>query len=133
MAEHEQTVNAGEQVSNTPSGIGLSPEAQFRNLNARIEALTDQVSRLATPPTFRIADMVQLGIIVIGLIIAMFTALGLSSRIDDVGKTQTAAESRVTAAVTATETRITTRLDKLNDRVTAIGERTANIEGQKAR
>ncbi len=132
MGEQDQQVNTGEQVSNTPAGIGLPPEAEFRNINARLDQLADQVSRLSDPPTFRLADMIQLGVIIIGLAIALITAFGLNERISDLSKGQQAAETRITTGVGATEGRLSARLEKLSDQVTNVSQRTANLEGQRS-
>lgn len=125
--------NPGQQPTNTPSNMGLSQDAQFRTLSARIDALTDELSKQAKPTAFRLADYIQLAVIVVGFVVALFTAFGLSSRLDDLRGTQTATESRVSAQITAAEVRITTRLDKLNDQFIRINERTSTIEGQQQR
>jgi hypothetical protein len=63
------------------------------------------------------------------MIVATLSALGLNSRIDDLSKAQTAAESRLSTSITATETRLSGRLDKLSDQFTKVDERTATLEG----
>src|SRR5580704_9346646 len=79
MAEQpEKPVNAGEEVTNPPSSLPLKPEDQFRLINQKLADFSDKLSRVAEPPQFRLADMIQLGVIVIGFIIAIFTAFNLS-------------------------------------------------------
>jgi len=122
MAERSDgPVDAGEQVGAPPTGLGVSPEAQYRMLAARLEELGAEVSKLAKPPTFRVADMLEIAGIVIGVGVALFAAFGLNERIGDLGRDQAAAELRITS-----------RLDRLSDQVTQLDERTSRLEGQKA-
>jgi len=121
MAEvAEQPVNAGEQIGAPPTGLGVPPEAQYRMLAARLEEVAREVKGLAKPATFRIADMLEIAGIVIGVGVALFAAFGLNERIGDLSKGQAAAELR-----------ITTRLDRLSDQVIQLDERTSRLEGQK--
>ena len=128
MAEQDPT-NVGEQASNTPTGIGLSPDAQFRTLSKRMDDLATEVRAMPKPASFRLADGLQLAAIGVALLIAVFTAFGLSTRIDDVKTGQTGAESRINGQITSSEQRVTTRLDKLNDQFINLDERTATVEG----
>jgi hypothetical protein len=131
MAEREEIVGTGEQITTTPN-LPLAPEAQFRNVNARLEELAKEIGRVSKPPTFRLADMVQLGVIVLGLAVAMITAFGLNERINDLSAGQTAAEMRLRTDISATENRLGSRLEKLSDQFTKIDERTSTIEGQRS-
>jgi|HubBroStandDraft_6_1064221.scaffolds.fasta_scaffold202639_2 hypothetical protein len=132
MAEQpEKPVNAGEEVTNPPSSLPLKPEDQFRLINQKLADFSDKLSRVAEPPQFRLADMIQLGVIVIGFIIAIFTAFNLSERISDVRADQAAMERRIIDNMSAAETRISPKLDKLNDLYIAIIERISRLEGAK--
>jgi len=75
--------------------------------------------------------MVQLGVIVVGLAVALITAFGLNERITDLKGDQAAAEARLDASITASEGRLNSRLDKLSDQFTRLDERTSTLEGQK--
>ena len=132
MADPAQPVNTGEEISNAPpSSLGLDPQAQFRTLSKRVEELTDEISRLEKPKNFRLADILQIGAVVIAVLVAIFTAFGLNNRIDDLVKGQGAAEARISSQITASESRLGSRIDRLDDRLTKVGERTATIEGAK--
>lgn len=124
-------VNAGEATTNTPSSLNLDENAQFRNLNKRLDELADQVSRIAKPKEFRLADIIQLSVIVAAFLVAVLTAMGLKDRIDDLAKSQSATEARVSSQVSAGEGRIDTKLDRLDDRFTRLDERTATLEGAR--
>jgi hypothetical protein len=126
-------VNVGEEATTTSTtNILLSPESQFRNINQRLNNLSEQVRRIASPPTFRVADVVNLLVIVIGLVIAGFTAFGLSERITDLNGSLAEAERRVTAAINGTELRLQSKLDKLSDQFISMDERTSSLEGGKS-
>jgi hypothetical protein len=129
----DEPVNAGEQVGAPPTGIGVSPEAQYRMLAARLEEVASEVGKVAKPPTFRMSDMLELGAIAIGIAVALISAFSLNERISDLSQQQTAAEQRINASVTAAEQRVTSRLDKLSDQFTELNERTAKMEGAKGR
>jgi hypothetical protein len=132
MAEpNEIAVNAGEQVTNTsPTTLALKPEDQFRLINQRLDVLTGELTKLAAPPQFRLADGVQVGVIVLGLIVAGFTAFGLSERISDTKADVASAETRIKDSVNALEVRLGTRLEKLSDQFNSMNERAARLEGQ---
>jgi hypothetical protein len=83
-------------------------------------------------PTFRLADIIKLVVVVIGLAIALISAFGLNERINDLSAGQAAAESRVSANISATENRLGSRLDKLSDQFTRVDERTSTLEGQRS-
>jgi len=129
-APTEAPINAGEEIVNNPTGIGLDPDAQFRTLSARLEEVAKQVAKIE-PKTFRLADVINLAVIFIALIVAIFTAIGIKDRIDDLGKVQASSELRVTGQLTATENRLSARMEKLDDRFTRLDERTATIEGMQ--
>ena len=131
MAEREEIVGTGEQITITPN-LPLAPEAQFRNVNSRLDELAKEIGRVSKPPTFRLADMIQLGVIVVGLAIALITAFGLNERINDLSTQQAAAESRLSANISATENRLGSKLDKLSDQFTKVDERTSTLEGQSS-
>jgi hypothetical protein len=134
MGDPEPTaVNVGEEVTTTSTAnMPLSAEAQFRNINQRLTNLDAQVNKIAAPPTFRVADVVNLLVIVIGLIIAGLTAFGLTERITDLNGGLTEAEKRVTAAMTGMELRLQSKLEKLSDQFISMDERTSRLEGGKA-
>lgn len=113
-------VNAGEQVGGPPTGLAVSADAQYRMLAARLEEVASEVGKLAKPPAFRIADMLEIAGIVIGVGVALIAAFGLNERIGDLSRDQAAAELRVTS-----------RLDRLSDQVIQLDERTSRLEGQK--
>ncbi|HET9510624.1 MAG TPA: hypothetical protein VFO80_05685 [Sphingomonas sp.] len=134
MARRPTSANSGDEATNAPpSDIGLDDAAQFRTLSARIDELTKQVSKIEKPNGFRLADFIQLGIIIVGLLIAIFSAFGLKDRIDDLVKAQSSVETRISAQISASETRTGARIDRIEDRLTKIGERTATIEGGRSR
>lgn len=131
MAEKaEDVVVAGEQITTPHAALPLKPEEQFRLLNQRLDTLADQVSRVHKPPQFRLADGVELAVILIGLIIAGFTAFGLNDRINDVSTHQSDGERRIEAHMDAMETRMGTKIDKLGDQFTRMDERTSTLEGK---
>jgi hypothetical protein len=132
MAEKPEIVNAGEQITTPPSAIPLKSEEQFRLINQRLDTLAGEIEKIAKPPTFRVADVVQILAVVIGLVVAGFTAFGLSERISDVGRHQDDAERRIDASMNAMELRIQAKLEKLNDQFTSMDERTSRIEGAKS-
>lgn len=122
MAENaNEPVNAGEQVGAPPTGLGVSSEAQYRMLAARLEEMAGEVSKLASPPTFRVADMLEIAGIVIGVGVTLIAAFGLNERISDLSREQAAAELRITS-----------RLDHLSEQVIQLDERASRLEGQKA-
>jgi len=131
MAERAEPpiVNAGEQITTPPASLPLKPDEQFRLINQRIDALSAEISKIAKPPTFRVADVVQVLAIVLGLAL---TAFGLSERIADLSTHQADAERRLDASMNAAELRLGTKLDKLADQFTSMDERTARIEGERA-
>lgn len=61
---------AGEEVTTPTSSLPLRPEDQFRLLNSRLDKLADELSRVAKPAQFRLADAIQLIAIVLGVLIA---------------------------------------------------------------
>jgi hypothetical protein len=133
MAESEtQPVNAGEQITDTSTNLALSPEAQFRNVNKRIEELSAKIDGLAKPPAFRAADIISLLAIVIGFSAAAFTGLGLAQRISDLNTNQGQAEQRISSGINATELRLQAKIDKLNDQFLSINERLSRMEGADA-
>jgi uncharacterized coiled-coil protein SlyX len=133
MAESDnQPVNAGEQITDTSTNLALSPEAQFRNVNKRLEELAKAMASVEKPPVFRIADIISLLVIVSGLAAAVFTALGLSQRISDLNINQGQAEQRISAGISATELRVQSKIDKLSDQFTSMNERLSHIEGADA-
>lgn len=132
MAERaEDPVNAGEQVGAPPTGLGVSAETQYRMLAARLEEVAGELARVAKPPTFRTADMLELAAIAIGVAVALISAFSLNERIDDLNKAQSAAELRLSASIAASEARVTGRLDKLDDQFTRLDERASALEGPK--
>src|ERR1017187_4822791 len=78
MVDDSASVNAGEQITDSPANLPVTQEAQFRVVNQRLDVLSKEFEKLSKPPTFRIADVVSLLVIVIGLAATAFTALGLS-------------------------------------------------------
>jgi len=133
MADKAETVViAGEQVTTPPSALPLKPEEQFRMVNQRLDQLAGEISRVAKPPQFRLADVVQLLVIVAGMIVAGFTALGLSQRISDGRTDQAASELRIKDSLSAVESRLGTKLDKLSDQFSAMSDRTSRLEGAAA-
>lgn len=131
MAKPENPINAADANTNSPPGIGLSPDAQFRTLSARLEEVASEVSKLAKPKEFRLADLMSLAMIIIGLAVAFFTAMGLKDRIDDLVKAEMGSETRITGQVTASEARVNAKLDRMDDRFTRLDERTATLEGAR--
>jgi hypothetical protein len=128
----ELPVNSGDQVSDTPSILPVAPEAQFRVINQRLDALATEMGKIAKPPTFRVADVVQLLVIVVGIVIAGIAGFGLSERITDFGGNLAEAERRVNASMSAMELRLQAKLDKLSDQFTSMDERASRLEGEKA-
>jgi hypothetical protein len=129
MVDNNAPVNTGEQVIDTPANLPVSQEAQFRLVNQRLDDLSKDFEKLAKPPTFRIADVVSLLVIVLGLAAAGFTALGLSDRISDLNANIAHAELRLNSSISATELRLQAQLDKLGAQLTSIDERLSRIEG----
>jgi uncharacterized coiled-coil protein SlyX len=133
MADQPDTaVNSGEQSTSTSSNLPISQEAQFRVINQRLDTLTTQLGQVAKPPHFRLAEVIELSVIVIGLVVAGFTALGLNERITDVSNNLAAAEQRLTASMNAMELRLQNKLDKLSEQFTTMDERISRIEGQNS-
>jgi hypothetical protein len=130
MADKAETVAvAGEQVTNPPSALPFKPDEQFRMINQRLETLADQLSRVAKPAQFRLADALNLLAIMIGLVVAGIAAFGLSERISDGRTDQAASELRIKDSVGALEVRLGTKLDKLSDQFSAMSDRTSRLEG----
>jgi hypothetical protein len=127
-----KVVNAGEQITTPPSPLPLKPDEQFRMINQRIDALSADIGKIAKPPPFNLANVVQILAIVLGFVVTVYTALGLSERISDVSTHQADAERRIEATVGASELRLATKLDKLNDQFTSMDERTSRIEGEQS-
>jgi hypothetical protein len=133
MAEKlEAVVNTGEEVTNAPSSLPLKSDDQFRLLNQRLDNLRDELSRVAKPPQFRLADVMQLIAIVVGVLIALVGAFSLSERISDVRADQSAAERRLTDNVNAAELRLSSKLEKLSEQFSSMDERISRLEGQKS-
>jgi len=133
MAESEKVdavVNAGEQVSVPVSALPLKPDEQFRLVNQRLDNLKDELSRVSKPPQFRLADGVELATIILALIVAWFTAMGLNDRISDVNAHQAETERRLESHMDAMETRLGQKMDKLGDQFTRMDERTSTLEGK---
>jgi hypothetical protein len=101
-------------------------------INQRIDALSADIGKIAKPPPFNLANVVQILAIVLGFVVTVYTALGLSERISDVSTHQADAERRIEATVGASELRLATKLDKLNDQFTSMDERTSRIEGEQS-
>lgn len=129
MADKADIVNAGEQITATPSALPLKSDEQFRLVNQRLDKLAGEVEKISKPPHFTVANVVELLVIVIGLVV---TGFGLSERISDVSKHQDDVERRLDTSISAAEQRINTRLDKMNDQFTTLDERTSRLEGEKA-
>jgi hypothetical protein len=133
MAEKSETVvNAGEQISAPPVPLPLKHEEQFRLINQRLDKLNNDIEKIAKPPTFRIADIVQVLAIVVGLVITGIAAFGLTERISDLGIHQADAERRLDATMNATEVRLGAKVEKLSDQFTTMDERTSRLEGEKS-
>lgn len=130
MGDSQNATNAGEQVANSPTGLGLSSEAQFRTLSQRIDTLTAEIAKAHKPPTFRLADSIEIIGIIIGLIVGGLTAFGLSERINDVNAHQADAERRLESRMDGIENRIGNKIDKLSDQFTKMDERTSTLEGK---
>ena len=132
MVEHSETpVNAGEQVTNAPSSLPFKPEDQFRLVNQRLDNLATEIGRISKPAQFRMADLLTVGTVVIGFILAFLTASGLDKRIDNMRVDQAAAERRLSEGNAAMELRLGAKLEKLSDQFSAFAERIARIEGEK--
>jgi hypothetical protein len=131
VEQSEMPVNAGEQVTNAPSSLPLKPDDQFRLINQRLDVWRDELGRVAKPPQFRLADVIQLVVIFIGFLVAILGAFNLSERISDVRADQAAMERRIIDNMSAAETRIIPKLEKLNDLYTSMIERISRIEGSK--
>lgn len=127
----ETPVNAGEQITNAPSSLPLKPDDQFRLINQRLENLAGEMSRVAKPPQIRLADVLTIIGVIIGIGVAAVGAFGLSERISDLRADQAATERRVTEAVSAAENRITAKQDKQGDQLSAIADRLSHLEGQQ--
>ena len=134
MAEPAHPVNSGEEATNAPpaTDIGLDAASQFRILSQRIEDLAREIGRIQVPAKPKWPELVQLPMIMVALLVAIYTAFGLSNRIDDLVKAQTATETRLAVQITATETRINGRVDRLDDRIARIGDRAATLEGARS-
>lgn len=132
MAEKPDVVNAGEQISPTPSALPLKPDEQFRLINQRLDKVANEIEHAAKPPQFRLADVINLVAIIIGLGLAGLAAFGLNERMSEVSKHQDATEHRLDGTMNAMEQRLGGRLDKLSDQFTAMDERTSRIEGERS-
>jgi hypothetical protein len=123
-------MNAGEQPANAPASLPLKTEDQFRLINQRLDILSATITGMAKPPQFRLADALQLGVIVVGLIVAGFTALGVNDRVSDIKADLAGSELRIKDNATGLENRLGIKLDKLSDQFSAMDERTSHLEGQ---
>jgi hypothetical protein len=133
MADKAETVAvAGEQVTNPPSALPFKPDEQFRLVNQRLDTLADELSRVAKPPQFRLADVLNFLVIIVGIAVAGITAFGLRERISDGRTDQAASELRIKDSVNALEIRLGTKLDKLSDQFSAMSDRTSRLEGAAA-
>lgn len=131
MADPDRDVNAGEENTNTPANLRLSPEDQFRALSRRIEDLATEVGRVAKPPTIRGMDIVQIIIIVMGFVAAAITGYGLDTRVSDLRTDVAAAEQRLATAIKDVEARLTAKADKAAGQAEKIDERLSRIEGAR--
>jgi hypothetical protein len=130
MADKAETVVvAGEQVTNPPSALPFKPDEQFRLVNQRLDTLADELSRVAKPAQFRLADVLNLLVIIVGFAVAGIAAFGLSERISDGRTDQAASELRIKDSVNALEIRLGTKLDKLSDQFSSMSDRTSRLEG----
>lgn len=120
MADPDQTVATGDEIASTTSSIGLSRDAEFRTLSARLDEVTRQVSLIAKPKAFRAADVLTLVAIAAALFVSVFTALGLRDRIGDLVTAQTSSDTRLSGQINSSEVRLTARLDRLDDRITSL-------------
>ncbi|MGO9991137.1 MAG: hypothetical protein ACLPTF_01300 [Steroidobacteraceae bacterium] len=132
MAEKQDIANAGDQIGVPPPALPLKPEDQFRLVNQRLDKLTGELEKVSKPPTFRTADVINLIVIVIGVMVALISAFGLSERISELSKHASDAEGRLGQQLSASEQRVTQRLDKLSEQFTALDERTSRIEGAQS-
>jgi hypothetical protein len=133
MADKAETVvNAGDQITTPPSALPLKPDEQFRLINQRLDKLAGDFDKIAKPPTFRIADIVQVLAIVVGLVITGIAAFGLSERISDLSVHQADSERRLDATMNATEIRLGAKVEKLSDQFMSMDERTSRLEGEKS-
>jgi hypothetical protein len=130
MAEKTTDIaNAGEQITTPPTAISLKPDDQFRMINQRLDTLAGDLSRVAKPPQFRLADVFNLLAIIVGFVVAGIAAFGLGERISDGRTDQAASELRIKDSVGALEVRLGTKLDKLSDQFSAMSDRTSRLEG----
>jgi len=106
MAEKTDPVEAGEQVRVAASAL---------------PSKSDQ--------PFRLADIVNLAAIVVGLIVAIFTSLGLCEHISELDQRINALEQRVESRVEMLSHRLDSVSDRLSDQIRGIDERLSRIEG----
>jgi hypothetical protein len=132
VEKSDAIVNAGEQITAPPAPLPLKQEEQFRLINQRLDKLAGDIDKIAKPPTFRIADIVQVLAIVVGLVITGIAAFGLSERISDLGIHQADSERRLDATMNATEVRLGAKVEKLSDQFTSMDERTSRLEGERS-
>jgi hypothetical protein len=132
MAEKPEVVNAGEQISTPPPALPLKTDEQFRLINQRLDRLAGEVERVSKPPHFRIADVIELVAIVVGLAFTGIAAFQLGDRISELSRHQDQAEQRLDQGMIAMEQRLGSKLDRLSDQFTSMDERTARLEGEKS-
>ena len=101
-------------------------------INQRLDKLDGDIVKIAKPPTSRVADVIQVLAIVVGLVITGIAAFGLSERMTDLSSHQGDSERQLDAAMRATEARLGAKVDKLSDQFTLMDERTARLEGEKS-
>jgi hypothetical protein len=118
-AKGGQPTDVGELASDPPVNIGTSDVDHLRMINRSLATLNENISKLARPPPFRLADVLALFGAIVVLAIAALGAWGLSDRINHVDD-----------HVDRVEDKISAKLDKLSDQITRMDERTSAIEGQ---
>jgi hypothetical protein len=115
MANQRQTSGSGDDV---PTNAPVEhPGANPRQIIKQLTELNQKLDHLAKPPAFRVADGVQLLAILIGLAAALFTASGISARLDDLRARQSDAERRLDTRMGDVERRLDGRLDRIEGKL----------------
>jgi hypothetical protein len=122
MANQKATSGSGDDTAtNAPLE---HPADNMRHIQRLLESLDRKFDNLTRPPSFRLADLINLAVIAMAIIAAFFTALGLASRMDDLRVRQSDSERRMEARLDNVERRLDGRFDRVETKLDRLSEPT---------
>ena len=117
--EHPSTDSSDNIPTDPPLEIGDNA-AHYRLILKRLNDLDDRVRHVSKPPSFRLADALNLVGVLIAVAVFIFSAFSLADRI-----------SRTDDRIGHVEDKIGMKLDSISDKMTNIDERMSRFEGSQ--